>query len=90
MLGGAGNRSSAQTPDLEAGELSQVQAQRSRLLAGTDKLSDGQRRLEESHRVALETEDLGANILGNLYSQRQQIENTRDTVSPLACRSIVA
>lgn len=49
-------------------------------MAGTDKLSDGQRRLEESHRVALETEDLGANILGNLYSQRQQIENTRDTV----------
>jgi len=50
------------------------------LLAGTDKLADGQRRLEESHRVALETEDLGAGILTNLRGQREQIENTRDTL----------
>jgi vesicle transport through interaction with t-SNAREs protein 1 len=54
--------------------------QRQRLLTATDKLSDGQRRLEDSHRVALETEDLGAEILTNLRGQRQQIEHTRDTV----------
>lgn len=68
--------------DLESGGagLEQTQAQRARLLAGTDKLSDGQRRLEDSHRVALETEEMGASILGNLHTQRDQIINTRDTV----------
>lgn len=55
--------------------------QRSRLLSATDKLSDGQRRLEDSHRVALETEVLGADILTNLRGQRDQLEHTRDTVS---------
>lgn len=60
--------------------LSQAQAQRARLLAGTDKLSDGQRRLEESHRIALETETLGASTLGTLRQQREQIEGTRDTL----------
>ena len=53
-------------------------AQRSRLLSTTDKLSDSSRRLEDSHRLALETEDLGAGILGNLRGQREQIENTRN------------
>lgn len=64
--------------DLEANVSSQTQAQRSRLLSGTDKLTDSSRRLEESHRIALETEDLGADILGNLRGQREQIEGTRD------------
>lgn len=56
------------------------QAQRSRLLSATDKLSEGQRRLEDSHRVALETEDLGAGILRDLRGQRDQLEHTRDNV----------
>merc|ERR1711939_213918 len=78
LLGSGGYRD---TPDLEAGGSgSMSQAQRQRLLMGTDKLADGQRRLEESHRVALETEDLGAGILNNLRGQREQIENTRDTL----------
>lgn len=57
-----------------------AQAQRSRLLSATDKLADGQRRLEESHRVALETEDLGTGILRDLRGQRETLEHTRDTV----------
>lgn len=44
-------------------------------------LADGQRRLEDSHRVALETEDLGAGILRDLQGQREQLEGTRGTVS---------
>ncbi|KAI6047288.1 vesicle transport v-snare protein vti1 [Pisolithus marmoratus] len=52
----------------------------SRLLAGTTTLEDGTRRLQESHRVALETEDQGAEILMNLRAQREQIENARDTL----------
>ncbi|KAH7920806.1 V-snare-domain-containing protein [Leucogyrophana mollusca] len=53
---------------------------RTRLLAGTAVLEDGTRRLQESQRIALETEDQGAEILMNLRSQREQIENARDTL----------
>ncbi|KAF8530702.1 vesicle transport v-snare protein vti1 [Gautieria morchelliformis] len=53
---------------------------RSRLLAGTATLEDSTRRLEDSHRVALETEDVGADILRNLRGQREQIEHARDTL----------
>ncbi|KAL4075955.1 vesicle transport v-SNARE protein N-terminus-domain-containing protein [Scleroderma yunnanense] len=53
---------------------------RTRLLAGTATLEDGSRRLQESQRIALETEDQGAEILVNLRSQREQIENARDTL----------
>ena len=61
---------------------------RTRLLAGTALLEDGTRRLQDSYRVALETENQGADILINLRSQREQIENSRDTVSatPQCCR----
>lgn len=62
-------------------DISQMQAQRSRLLSATDKLTDGQRRLEDSHRVALETEDLGAGILRDLRGQRDTLEHTRDSVN---------
>ncbi|SOV05809.1 related to VTI1 - v-SNARE: involved in Golgi retrograde protein traffic [Ustilago sp. UG-2017a] len=55
-------------------------ANRQRLLQGTASLEDGTRRLEESNRLALETEDLGADILRDLRSQREQIENSRDTL----------
>ncbi|TFY72333.1 hypothetical protein EVG20_g644 [Dentipellis fragilis] len=57
---------------------------RSRLLAGTNILEDGTRRLQETHRVALETEEQGADILRSLRGQREQIENARDTVSFLS------
>lgn len=68
--------------DLESGRSSyDPQAQRQRLLQGTATLDDGSRRLEESHRLALETEDLGADILRDLRGQRDQIEHSRDTVS---------
>jgi vesicle transport through interaction with t-SNAREs 1 len=53
---------------------------RTRLLAGTARLEDGTRRLQDSQRVALETEEQGADILLNLRTQREQIENSRDTV----------
>ncbi|GAA5829434.1 hypothetical protein JCM11251_005049 [Rhodosporidiobolus azoricus] len=56
------------------------QAQRTRLLSATDKLADGQRRLEDSHRMALETEDVGTNILRDLRTQRDTLEHTRDTL----------
>lgn len=64
--------------DLEAAD--SATANRQRLLQGTATLEDGTRRLEESNRLALETEDLGADILRDLRGQREQIENSRDTV----------
>jgi vesicle transport through interaction with t-SNAREs protein 1 len=67
--------------DMETGRSStDPQAQRQRLLQGTATLDDGSRRLENSHRLALETEDLGADILRDLRGQREQIENSRDTL----------
>ncbi|KAF8512292.1 vesicle transport v-snare protein vti1 [Hysterangium stoloniferum] len=53
---------------------------RARLLAGTSLLEDSTRRLEDSHRIALETEDVGADILRSLRGQREQIEHARDTL----------
>lgn len=53
---------------------------RTRLLAGTELLEDGSTRLLESQRIALETEEQGADILRSLRSQREQIQNSRDTV----------
>jgi len=54
--------------------------QRSRLLAGTNTLDSGNRRLADSTRIALETEDVGADILRTLQAQREQIQNSRNTV----------
>ena len=54
---------------------------RERLLAGTETLSEGSQRLGNTHRIALEAEDMGIEILRNLRGQRETIENTRDTVS---------
>ncbi|KAE9397774.1 V-snare-domain-containing protein [Gymnopus androsaceus JB14] len=55
--------------------------ERTRLLAGHQTLSDGSRRLENSTRLALETEDIGADILVSLRRQREQIENTSNTLN---------
>jgi len=76
LMGGAGGRpigpSSADDP--------YGTSDRTRLLAGTALLEDGTKRLQDSQRIALETEEQGADILSNLRRQREQIENTRDTL----------
>jgi len=53
---------------------------RARLLVGTSVLEQGTKRLQESQRLAIETEMQGADILNNLRSQREQIENSRSTL----------
>lgn len=77
-------RSGASSPfrdagDAESGRLSD-NGDRSRLLAGTQLLESGSRRLQDAERVALEAEETGADILRELHRQREQIVNTRDTV----------
>jgi len=70
-----GSRYSDQETDLEAQD-----SQRARLLSGTERLERSSQRLRDSQRVANETEDIGAGILGDLHLQRHQILNTRDTL----------
>lgn len=53
---------------------------RARLLQGTATLEDGSRRLQDSQRIALESEEMGTDILRTLRGQREQIENSRDVV----------
>jgi vesicle transport through interaction with t-SNAREs protein 1 len=36
--------------------------------------------LANAHRIAIETEQIGTNVLSDLHSQRQQLENARDNV----------
>ena len=76
LLGGAGAHATpSDDPYAPASD-------RTRLLTGTALLEDSTRRLQDSQRIALETESQGAEILVNLRGQREQIENARDTVSP--------
>jgi len=61
---------------------------RTRLLQGTSILEQGTKRLQQSQQMALETENQGADILLNLRTQREQIENSRNTVCQYALFSI--
>ncbi|PKI85701.1 t-SNARE VTI1 [Malassezia vespertilionis] len=54
--------------------------QRQRMLEGTSLLEQGTERLENSTRLALESEDIGANILQDLRGQREQLEHSRNTL----------
>ncbi|KAJ2390596.1 Vesicle transport V-snare protein [Coemansia sp. RSA 2603] len=54
--------------------------QRTRLLSGNERLENGTRRLQDSHRIAIETEAVGAGILQDLRAQREQIVSTRNTL----------
>ncbi|KAF8799112.1 vesicle transport v-snare protein vti1 [Phlegmacium glaucopus] len=62
---------------------------RTRLLAGTQTLSDGSRRIAESTSIALETETHGADILRSLVGQREQIENSRNTQASSTIKGMV-
>ncbi|MBW0477722.1 hypothetical protein O181_017437 [Austropuccinia psidii MF-1] len=57
-----------------------AQAHRERLLKANQLLESSSGRLDSSHRIALETEELGVGILRDLRGQREQIEGTRDTL----------
>ncbi|KAJ5585543.1 Vesicle transport v-SNARE N-terminal [Penicillium hispanicum] len=54
--------------------------QRQQLLSGTDRLERSSARLQQSQRMALETEDVGRGVLADLEIQRGQIQNTRDNL----------
>lgn len=54
--------------------------QRQQLLSGTERLERSSGRLRDSHRIALETEDIGRNTLADLAAQRETIQRTRETL----------
>jgi len=69
--------------DLMAGAASedyqvQYMDQRQGLLAGTDKLNTTTGRIGNAHRIALETESIGTNVLSEMYGQRQQLVRAGD------------
>jgi vesicle transport through interaction with t-SNAREs 1 len=67
--------------DDESGTGSDAQLeQRQQLLSGTDRLERSSGRLRDSQRIALETEEIGRNTLGDLGRQRETIEHTRTTL----------
>ncbi|KAI9369248.1 t-SNARE [Aspergillus egyptiacus] len=54
--------------------------QRQQLLSGTERLERSSARLQESQRIALETEDIGRSTLADLQMQRETIEHTRENL----------
>jgi len=56
---------------------SEQDIQRERLLKSTSRLETSTRRLDNSHRIAAETESIGAGILTDLGRQREQLETTK-------------
>ncbi|RLV94191.1 t-SNARE VTI1 [Spathaspora sp. JA1] len=55
--------------------------QRKQLLNSNASLERSSQRLQDSQRIALETEAIGGNILNDLRSQREQISGSRNTLS---------
>ncbi|KAM9932602.1 hypothetical protein OXX80_007765 [Metschnikowia pulcherrima] len=56
-------------------------SQRKQLLNNSASLERSSDRLRESQRIAYETENIGGNILNDLRAQREQIVNSRNTLS---------
>ena len=56
----------------------------SALLESVDRIERGTRRLQEANRVAIESEQIGADILSNLQKDRETINRTRARVRYLA------
>lgn len=54
--------------------------QRQQLLTGTDRLDRSSQRLRDSHRLAAETEAIGASTLADLHRQRETIQHTGDVL----------
>lgn len=66
--------------DLEFGNGGAGDSQRKQLLNNHSSLERSSQRLQDSQRIALETEQIGGNILNDLRSQREQIGGARNTL----------
>ncbi|XP_068194607.1 vesicle transport through interaction with t-SNAREs homolog 1B [Antennarius striatus] len=55
-----------------------LQSQRALLLQGTEALSSASQSIERSQRIAIETEQIGTEIIDELGEQREQLDRTRN------------
>lgn len=55
-----------------------AQSQRALLLQGTESLNNATQSIERSQRIAIETEQIGTDIIEELGEQREQLDRTRD------------
>ncbi|XP_077114140.1 vesicle transport through interaction with t-SNAREs homolog 1A isoform X3 [Ranitomeya variabilis] len=59
-------------------QLLKLREERAHLLDNTEKLERSSRRLEAGYQIAVETEQVGQNILENLSQDREKIQRARD------------
>uniref|UniRef100_A0A8C8LLZ4 t-SNARE coiled-coil homology domain-containing protein n=2 Tax=Oncorhynchus TaxID=8016 RepID=A0A8C8LLZ4_ONCTS len=59
-------------------QLMKLSEERAHLLDNTEKLERSSRRLEAGYQIAVETEQVGQEILANLHSDREKIQRSRD------------
>ncbi|CAH1246275.1 vesicle transport through interaction with t-SNAREs homolog 1A-like isoform X2 [Branchiostoma lanceolatum] len=74
LRGGAGSREELLGPD----DPSHSEDQRTRLLDNTERMERSGRKLEAGYRMAVETEQVGADILDNLHQDREKIQRSKD------------
>ena len=65
----------------DAGYGEDITDQKQRLLDNGERLERGTKRLEVGYRVAIETEEIGNQILTDLNQQRETIQRTRNRVT---------
>ncbi|TNN64152.1 Vesicle transport through interaction with t-SNAREs 1B [Liparis tanakae] len=58
-----------------------VQSQRALLLHGTDALNNASQSIERSQRIAVETDQIGTDIIEELGGQREQLDRTRNRLA---------
>ncbi|KAI3365208.1 hypothetical protein L3Q82_010306 [Scortum barcoo] len=66
--------------ELLGDDASSSENQRAHLLDNTEKLERSSRRLEAGYQIAVETEQVGQEILANLHSDREKIQRARERV----------
>ncbi|XP_023807473.1 vesicle transport through interaction with t-SNAREs homolog 1B isoform X2 [Oryzias latipes] len=71
-----GDRQGLYSPENQ--QSTHLQSQRSLLLQGTDYLNNATQSIERSQRIAVETEQIGTDIIEELGGQREQLDRTRD------------
>ncbi|XP_024243360.2 vesicle transport through interaction with t-SNAREs homolog 1A, partial [Oncorhynchus tshawytscha] len=59
-------------------QLMKLSEERAHLLDNTEKLERSSRRLEAGYQIAVETEQVGQEILANLHTDREKIQRSRD------------
>jgi len=55
--------------------------QRRKLIENTGRVDESTQRLMNAHRIAIETEDIGASVVNELSSQKQTLLRTRDNLN---------